>query len=246
MIPFFESHQYFLGPLRLQTWGTFVAIGFLAGTFIASRRASKKGLDPAVVWDLAFWAFLSAMVGSRLFHVIFYEPVYYLAHPLEIINPLAPGYAIFGGFAGAASAVWFFAKRKGLDFLAYADIMAWGLPWGCGIGRIGCFLIHDHPGTLTSFVGAVKYPGGSRHDLGLYLSVFGFVLGLVFLLLDRKPRRKGFWVVAFLVAESLSRFFLDFLRVADTRYGPLTPTQWTVILIFSLCLLLNKRKKFFS
>ena len=246
MIPWIESHTYFLGPLRLQTWGTFVAIGFLVGAFIAARRAKKKGLNQAYVWDLAFWAFLAAVVGARLFHVLFYEPTYYLAHPLEIINPLAPGYAIFGGFIGATLTVWAFVKRKGLDFLAYADIMAWGLPWGCGIGRIGCFLIHDHPGTLSSFVGAVKYPGGARHDLGLYLSVFGFTLGLIFLLLDRSPRRKGFWVAAFLVAEGTSRFFLDFLRVADTRYGPFTPTQWTVILIFSLCLLLNKRKKFFS
>ena len=76
----------------------------------------EKGLNQAYVWDLAFWAFLAAVVGARLFHVLFYEPTYYLAHPLEIINPLAPGYAIFGGFIGATLTVWAFVKRKGLDF----------------------------------------------------------------------------------------------------------------------------------
>lgn len=242
MIPYIESYTYSIGPIVLQTWGTFVAAGFLLATAVAARRARKVGLDPKPVWDMAFWIFLAAMVGSRLFHVLFYEPAYYVAHPWDAINPAKPGYAIFGGLTGGALAAWLFIRKRGLEFLAYADTLAWGLPWGCGVGRIGCFLIHDHPGTLTSFVGGVNYPDGKRHDLGLYLSVLGFTIGIIFVLISFRSREKinasrfarlvsrnGFWVGAFLILYGIARFLLDFLRINDTRWLNLTPTQWLLI-----------------
>ncbi|MDO8583718.1 MAG: prolipoprotein diacylglyceryl transferase [bacterium] len=244
MIPYFVSTTYHVFGIPLQTWGTFVALGFAVGTFVAWRRAKARGLDPNVVTDLAFWIFIGAFVGARLFHVVFYEPSYYLSHPLELFDLRKPGFAMFGGFVGAAVVFWWFVKKRGLDFLAYADVLAWGLPWGCGIGRIGCFLIHDHPGTLTSFIGAVRYPDGqARHDLGLYLSVIGFLTGIVFLLIGRKQRRVGFWFGLYMMIEGVVRFSLDFLRVTDVRYFGLTPTQILSVPLFAIGLWLVLRRK---
>lgn len=226
MIPWIESHVISIGPIQLQTWGTFVAVGFLVGTWIAARRARGR-VDPKYIWDMAFWIFIAALVGSRLFHVIFYDPVYYFAHPWDAIDPTKPGFAIIGGLLASAAVFLLFVRRRRLDFLAYADVLIWGVPWGCGIGRIGCFFIHDHPGTLSSFVLAVKYPDGyTRHDLGLYLSLVGFAIGLIFLALNRKQRVPGFFLGAFLILDGLSRLWLDFYRVGDIRYADLTPTQW--------------------
>lgn len=243
MIPWIESHIIQLGPIALQTWGTFVAAGVLVGTVIAAKRAKRQGLDSKQIWDMAFWVFLAAMLGARIFHVIFYEPGYYLAHPFEVVDPRQPGFAIAGGLAAGVVVMWWFCRRRGLDLIAYMDTVAWGLPWGCGIGRIGCFLIHDHPGTLTSFIGAVRYPDGQvRHDLGLYLSVLGFSIGLVFLCINyffQRPNRHppvarlrppaGFWIAAFLILDGVARFCFDFLRVIDRRYVGLTPMQWLLI-----------------
>lgn len=247
MIPWIESHSYPLGPITLQTWGTLVAVGFLCAVWVAARRAREKKLDPKIVWDMAFWIFIAAFVGARAFHVLFYEPGYYLVHPLEAIDPRAPGYAIMGGILGGAGAAYLFAKRKGLDFIAYADVLAWGIPWGCGIGRLGCFLIHDHPGTLTSFALGVKYPDGKvRHDLGLYLSIVGFVIGVAFLIVNWKYGKKvrpAFWFGLFLILDGVLRFFLDFLRVADRRLLFLTPTQWVLLATTSLGIFLVTRRK---
>jgi phosphatidylglycerol:prolipoprotein diacylglycerol transferase len=245
MIPWIQSTVIQLGPLQVQTWGTLVAIGFGVGTWIAARRAKAKQLDPTIVLDLAFWVLIAALIGSRMFHVVFYEPSYYLAHPLDAIDPRQPGFAIAGGILASAGVAWIYlrriAKKLGRDpkefFIAYGDTLVWGLPWGCGIGRLGCFLIHDHPGTLSHVVLAVKYPDGqTRHDLGLYLSIAGFVLGGVFLLLNptRKSKTPGFFIGAYLALDGLTRLCLDFLRTVDVRYAGLTPTQWLTIPVILL------------
>jgi phosphatidylglycerol:prolipoprotein diacylglycerol transferase len=161
---------------------------------------------------------------------LFYDPSYYFIHPWDAIDPRKPGFAIEGGLLASAGVFWVFVRKMRLDFLAYADTLIWGMPWGCGIGRIGCFLIHDHPGTLSNFILATKYPDGkSRHDLGLYLSLVGFAIGLIFLFLNRKKRAPGFWFGSFLILDSASRLWLDFYRIADVRYLGMTPTQWLAV-----------------
>ncbi len=242
MIPYFGVTSVPILGIPFQTWGTFVAAGFLLGTWIATQRAVKYGLDPKKITDLAFWIFLAAFLGARIFHVLFYDPAHYLAHPWEALDPRKPGFAMFGGFLGAGAAFWWYVRKHALDVLAYADTLIWGLPWGCGVGRIGCFLIHDHPGTLTSFWLGVRYPDGEvRHDLGLYLSIIGFLTGIAFLVLNRRPRAKGYWFGVYMLIEGTTRFSLDFLRVVDVRYAGLTPTQWLSIPLFLAGVLLIRR-----
>ena len=251
MIPYFGSETYgFLG-LTFRTWGTFVALGFIVATIIAWRRAKARGLNAKIITDLAFWLLLGGIVGARLFHVLFYEPAYYARHLWEILDLRQPGFAMFGGYLAAATAFLVYTRRKSLDVLAYADVVAWSLPWGIWLGRLGCFLIHDHPGTATNFFLGVRYPDGVvRHDLGLDLSLLGLATGLLFLILDRWPRSRGFWLGVFLLIEGLSRFLLDFLRAADARYFGLTPTQflavplavWGIYLLFKSKILNPKSK----
>lgn len=230
MIPFIVSQTYTVFGLTFQTWGTFVALGFAVALWIIYRRAHKQGLNPKYILDIAFWIFVASFLGARLFHVLVYEPGYYLAHPWEALDFRKPGFAIFGGFIGAALIFLWYAKKHAINWITYADTIIWGLPWGCGVGRIGCFLIHDHPGTLTHFVLGVKYPDGStRHDLGLYLSLIGFVTGGLFLFLNRRKRKPGFWLGTYMIIEALARFGLDFLRTVDMRYLGLTPTQYLCV-----------------
>ena len=229
MFPYLASTTIDIGPIHLQTWGTLVACGFLVATWIAAQRAKERGLEPKLIWDMAFWILVAAFLGARAFHVLFYEPQYYFLHPLEAFDPRKPGFAIEGGIVASAAVFYWFVKRHALDFLAYADTLVWGLPWGCGIGRIGCFLIHDHPGTLSHSIMAVRYPNGvSRQDLGLDLSAVGFVIGFIFLSFNKFKfsKKPGFFLGAFLILDSVARLWLDFYRIVDVRYGGLTPTQW--------------------
>lgn len=230
MIPWFEFHAIPLGPIKLQVWGILVASGILVAFWVAARRAKRLGvIDPKHMWDFAAWAFVSAFVSARIFHVLFYDLQYYLQHPLDAINPALPGYSMMGGIIGGVLAGLCFAKKRKLPIWPMADLAGYALPIGIGIGRIGCFLIHDHPGTFTVFFLGVNYPDGVRHDHGLYLSIQGWLIFGTFLLLGRKKRRDGFFAGWFLVLDGISRFFLDFLRAYDIRYAGLTPTQWLLV-----------------
>ncbi|MEK7614796.1 MAG: prolipoprotein diacylglyceryl transferase [Patescibacteria group bacterium] len=247
MIPYFQFTVFHLGPLPIQVWGLMVALGILAATWVAAKLARRRGQNPEVIWDLCFWAILGAFLFARLFQ-FFYHPQLYLQDPFELFRVWHGGFSMVGGLFGAALFGLTFLHKKKVDVFAYADTALFGLPLGIGIGRIGCFLIHDHPGTLTHFILGVNYPGGARHDHGLYLSINGFILFFLFLWLARKNARTGTYVVAYLLWDGVTRFALDFFRAtdlssSDVRYFSLTPAQYFSVLMVILGVWIFIRKK---
>ncbi len=195
MIPYFQFTHFNIGPIAIQVWGLCVAIGIIAAVTLMHKMAKKYVLSPDVVVDMALWILVAAFLGARFFHVVFYEPEYYVRFPLDIIKVWQGGLSSLGGFIGAVAGVWLFAKKRKFswhELLPYFDITALGLWLGWGFGRIGCFLIHDHPGRLSNFMLAVQYPGGARFDLGLLESILGFLLftlySLLFATLVKKHR----------------------------------------------------------
>ncbi|MBI2484612.1 prolipoprotein diacylglyceryl transferase [Candidatus Uhrbacteria bacterium] len=239
MIPYFEWRHIIVGPLTIQTWGLFVAGGILAAAWVSARLARRRGLDGDVVWDVLGWMVGGGLIGARLFHVLFYEPAYYLANPGEIFSFWLGGMAISGGLAGGAITGFLFLKWKGFAVWRYADVLAFGLPLGQFIGRIGCFLNHLHPGTPTDFFLGVSYPDGVvRHDNGLYLSLNGLLLFFIFLLLRRRVR-EGTFLALFFLWDGVIRFGLDFLRaregdMVDARYIGLTPAQYVSLAMVAI------------
>ncbi|MBU2566246.1 prolipoprotein diacylglyceryl transferase [Patescibacteria group bacterium] len=236
MIPFFQLTQIPIGPLNIQAWGTLVALGLLLGTWVSAKRAKTQGFEPKLIWDFAFWTFLAAFLGARIFHVLFYDFGHYLANPLDAINPALPGFSVIGGFIGASITVIYLIRKHKLPFYKFADAAIFGLPFGLMIGRLGCFVIHDHPGIpCLSNPLCVLYPDGiARHDHGLYLAMLGAITAVIFYIFGRKQRPDGFFLSLYLIIYSFSRFFLDFYRAIDARYLYLTPTQWLLLPAFFL------------
>lgn len=232
MIPYFQIQSFNIGPIPIQIWGLMVALGFFVGLLASIYLAKQRGQKPDILWDLVTWVILGAAVFSRLFHVFLYEPAYYLQDPIRILSIWQGGYSIMGGFVGAVLVGYLFLRKKKVDVWAYADTAVFGLPLGLFIGRIGCFLIHDHPGTATDFILGVQYPDGIvRHDHGLYLSINGLLMFLLFLYLAKRKVKTGTYIITFLIWYGIIRFLFDFLRatdgaIVDSRYLHLTPAQY--------------------
>lgn len=243
MIPFFEYNAFVFGPITIQVWGVFVSLGILAAVFLSMRLAKKYFLSDQLMLDIALWALMGGLLGARIFHVLFYALDYYQQYPGEIFKFWHGGASSLGGFAGAGLAVFMFAKLrrfKLVDFAPYLDISVLSLWLGWAIGRLGCFFIHDHPGRLSHFFLAVNFPGGARHDLGLYESILALGIFVVYFLLFKKLIKIQWGLVAMLsfMDYALARFLLDFLRAtdlpwSDARYLYLTPAQWGMIGVFS-------------
>ncbi|MFH1046679.1 MAG: prolipoprotein diacylglyceryl transferase family protein [Patescibacteria group bacterium] len=240
MIPYFRFTSIPLGPISVQVWGLAVATGILVALLLARRLAVRAKLDGENYIDLALWVLVPAVLFARLGFVIFYGLTDVLANPLSIWRLWDGGMSSFGGYFGAAVGAGLFVRRKKILFRPYAEVTAFVLPLGYGIGRIGCFLIHDHPGILNSSFLSVNFPTGPRLDHGLLLSLFGFVLFGVFCLL----RRSGWEVDAdrwrylplLLVTYGTYRFMLDFFRAwdlpnSDSRFLYLAPSQYGAIVL---------------
>ena len=234
LIPWFVFPSLSLGPFTLQSFGLLSAVGILVGIQLAARAARRDGLDPTIVMDFSVIAVAGGLVGGHLAHLFFYHQEE-LAEPLRILK-VWEGLSSMGGLAGAilTAAVWF--RRRGLRFAPFADAYALGLAPGWGIARLGCFSVHDHPGIRSDFWLAVAFPGGARHDLGLYEAILLFALAALLYTLRRQGRLKGLLLPLLGVIYGAGRFLLDFLRAqpgdvayADGRQLGLTFAQWFTI-----------------
>jgi len=250
MIPYFQIKIIHLGPVPIQVWGLCVALGIAVGTFVAYRQTKRQGLDADMFLDLAAQMLLAAIIGARLFFAVFYDPAPFLRDPAALVRLWDGGLSIYGGFFAAAACAAAFCRRHQLSFWKYADAAAYALPLGCGLGRIGCFLIHDHPGILTNFFLAVDYPGGPRLDHGLLLSLLNFAIFIFFLILNRPAGVRRPYLAIYMTIYGAARFGLDFLRArdlagSDIRFLGLTPAQYFSALLFAagLTLLIRQRRR---
>jgi phosphatidylglycerol:prolipoprotein diacylglycerol transferase len=165
-------------------------------------------------------------------HLVFY-------HPEELVSvwsvlKIWEGLSSMGGLHGAhlAAVVWFRAKR--IRFHDYADAFALGMAPGWGVARVGCFTVHDHPGVRSDFFLAVRFPGGPRHDLGLYEALVLFSIGALLWALHRRGALRGRLLPLLALLYGVARFLLDFLRARDVAYADarqlgLTFAQWFAV-----------------
>lgn len=239
MIPWFRFTVFHFGPLPIQVWGCFVALGMLVAMMIIWRRSEQLGLSRDTMLDLAVWLMIGGIIGARLFHIAFYEPGYYLANPLEMLKVWHGGLSSFGGLAGAGVAFWYFVWRRKIalaQLLPMADIFAFAAVFGWMIGRGGCFMIHDHMGAHSNCFLAIRSPDGPRLEMAL-LEIVGLIpLGILFFVCRKKKLPQGWYVGILFVYYGVLRFVLDFFRATDiinpdARYLGLTPAQYFAILL---------------
>ena len=238
MIPYFELPSLRLGPFTLQAFGLFAALGVYAGARIAVHEAIRRSLDPRPLADFAVWGVAGGVLMGHVVHLLLY-------HPEELtdwkrIFAFWEGLSSFGGLLGGVLAAAIYFGRRTVRFDDYGDALAVGIAPGWGIARVGCFVIHDHPGVKTDFFLAVNFPeralatlgfSGVRHDLGLYDALALFSFGLLVWALERRGLLRGRLLALLALLYGASRFYFDTLRAtdvpyADARYLGLTPAQY--------------------
>lgn len=250
-----------LGLFNIYSFGFMLAVSFLVGIYIASRRARRFGVDPQHVLDLSVYIIIAGVIGSRLLYVVFHLEEYH--NLLDIFALWQGGATLYGGFLLAIFASYVFTKKRGLDYLLITDIIAPSLAFGIMLTRIGCFLSGCCFGKPTNAPWGVVFPPESAagayarrlsevpgqalhlHPTQLYASFFGFVTLVILLASEPKLKKRGATFGALLILYGIFRFTLDFFRYYETNmivFGGLTLNQVISACFVAVGLYLNLRK----
>ena len=215
-----------IGPLAIRWYGLMYLLAFALFIGLGRLRVKQPHIA-AAGWkaehldDMLFYGVLGVVIGGRLGEVLFYNPMYYLAHPLDIFAVWKGGMSFHGGFLGvmAAMAVW--GRRNGRRLMDVMDFIAPLVPLGYAAGRIGNFINAELPGRVAdaSLPWAMIWPTVDqlpRHPSPLYQAlVDGVLLFIVLWLYARKPRPRLAVSGLFALGYGCARFFTEYFRIPD-------------------------------
>ncbi len=215
------------GPVKIFTYGFFLALAFVTAIYVAGREAGRLSLPIGRFYDLCFYIILAALIGSRLLYVIL-EYRYFLANPLQIVALWKGGLVFHGGLGLALAVAFFYMHRYHLPWRPTLDALAVGMPLGQMLGRVGCFMAGCCYGTPTTLPWAVTFTHPESlcplrvpiHPAQLYEALLsGCVFGVVYWLRVRK-RFDGQVILTYFILAGLVRFGVEFVRSPYDYRGP--------------------------
>jgi phosphatidylglycerol:prolipoprotein diacylglycerol transferase len=215
-----------IGPLKIHWYGVSYIIGIVMAWHWGNRLLRKFpfAITSKIFDDFLPYVVVGIIIGGRLGHVIFYEPLRYLNNPLEILMVWKGGMSFHGGLVGVMSMAIYYSKLNKIDFYSSSDLMALIAPIGLFFGRIANFINAELFGTPTDKAWGVVFPGQSlaRHPTQIYEA---FLEGmLLFIILNisyasnsKLRSQKGVTGCLFLVLYSLFRLFIETFKVQNVE-----------------------------
>jgi phosphatidylglycerol---prolipoprotein diacylglyceryl transferase len=232
-----------LGPLSIKWYGLAYVTGLLLGWLYIKRLLARGELWPQAAApfaqrdtdDLLIYVAAGVLLGGRLGHVLFYEPLHYLQYPLDVLAVWRGGMAFHGGLIGSIVAIVLFARRVKANPWSVLDACAAAVPIGLFFGRIANFINGELWGRATTVPWAMVFPdpmagGLERHPSQLYEALFeGLVLFTLLWWMSHRMaalRRPGMVAGTFLIGYGLARSFCELFREPNAGHflnlGPLT------------------------
>ena len=219
--------------LEVYWYGIIITAGIVAGYYLAAYRAKKMSFDPEIINDFVLYAVIAAVIGARVYYVIFSWQDY-KDNLLYIFNLRRGGLAIYGAVIGAVAAALAYSKWKKTSFFKIADVAAPGLILGQIIGRWGNFMNMEAFGGASDGLLAmalrwdkVKYiPAGMENQFTLidgvkylqvqptflYESLWNLGVLLFLLFWTKKRRFDGEIFCLYLLGYGLGRVWIEGLR----------------------------------
>ncbi|MFM9413726.1 prolipoprotein diacylglyceryl transferase [Peptococcus simiae] len=224
-----------IGPLAVRWYGILIALAFLIALMMTGRGVKKAGLDEEKYYSLVMVMIVMAILGARLYYVVFNWP-YYAAHPGEIMAIWHGGLAVHGGLIAGTLTLFLGSRHYGFRFWQLADIIA---PWmilGQAIGRWGNYFNREAYGYAVDKADvpwAIEINGQWHHPTFLYESLWDLLGFGILMVIARRPWvREGEVALIYLMYYSVGRFVIEGFRTDSLMLGPLRMAQVISLLLF--------------
>jgi phosphatidylglycerol:prolipoprotein diacylglycerol transferase len=243
-----------LGLFTVKWYGLAYIAGLLLGWVYIKRLLAQNSLWPQAkppfaprdTDDLLIYVAAGVLLGGRLGHVVFYDPLHYLSHPLAILALWRGGMSFHGGLIGSIVAIVVFARRVNASPWSVLDSCAAAVPIGLFFGRLANFINGELWGRPTDVAWAMVFPhpaagGIPRHPSQLYEAALeGLALFAVLWWLTHRMaalRRPGMVAGTFLLGYGLARSFCELFRQPDPGHI-LTLGPFTAGIVYSIPMIL--------
>lgn len=230
-----------LDPELINLFGTFsiryysicFALGLYLGFVVVKRLWLKDGWTIQDLDKLSIWVIIATVLGARIGHCLFYEPEYYLQHPLEMILPfkIANGGIQFTGFQGLAShggifavfvAIVLFSRKSGLKLYSLLDKVAIGGSLTAVFIRLGNFMNSEIIGKPTEADYGVVFQrvdGLLRHPSQLYESIaYLLIFLIIYAVYNRRKFADGFVFGLFFTLLFIARFLIEYTKINQVSF----------------------------
>ena len=217
-----------LGYVDIRWYSLAYIISFILGS-IFIKKLNKKSyylLSEKQIDSFFIWSVLGVIIGGRVGYVLFYQTNLFISDPLYILEIWNGGMSFHGGLIGIIMSIYLFSIKNNIKFFYLSDLVSLVAPIGLFLGRITNFINTELYGRVTNFPFAIINPmidNNPRHPSQLYEAFFeGIILFIILLLYFNKNPKKyiiGKISALFLIAYSLFRFVIEYLREPDYHLG---------------------------
>lgn len=218
------------GFYSLRYYGLFFVTGLILSIYILRWMFKREHLPQENLQKLTIYGVIGILAGARLGHCLFYEPAYFLAHPLEIILPIKllpeggfkftgyQGLASHGGALGLVIALIVYSRKTKHKLLDIVDLVAVVAGLAGGFIRLANLMNSEIIGMPTERPWAfifTRVDNIPRHPAQLYEALAYFLIFSLMIILYRTNREKlknGFFIGSTLVLVFIARFFIEFIK----------------------------------
>ena len=249
-------------------YGIFIGLGVVLGVLLALHEAKRTGQNPDTYLDFIIYAMIIAIIGARLYYVIFSWD-FYSQHPEKIFAIREGGLAIYGGIIGGVLTAIVYSRVKKKNFWVMADTIAPSLILGQMLGRWGNFFNKEAFGGFTDNLFAMRYQLSQVrasdvtpdilqnlvtvngvdyiqvHPTFLYESMWSLCVFIILLILQRKKKFNGQVCATYFFGYALGRVWIEGLRTDQLCIGnvPVSQALSAVLIIASVVLYVYCKKK---
>ena len=209
-----------IGSFEIRYYGLLWAIALGISAYIFHNIMQREGLSEKT-FDSIFWfGVISTVVGARLGHCLFYDPGYYLTHPIEILDIRQGGLASHGAAFGLLLGLWLFSRKNKMPYIWSLDRISIAVAISGVAVRLGNLMNSEIYGTVTSLPwGFIFVRDGEtlpKHPTQIYEALCYLVLFIILWWMyckkDTARRRPGLMFGFFLIVLFGTRFLIEFIK----------------------------------